>query len=121
MVMFYDEWRDGKFTLASTETGTCTDTETHKMVQNPMGICISVCSCTVSTPPHNHLRVIFYRSLYLRLFIRQSMLPFCRRHFDQFNVMRKQHHGTTLYPLLNWTKMMIINPMCKQSFSLGLG
>ena len=30
-----------------------------KWVQNPMGICVSICLCTVWTPPHNHIQAIF--------------------------------------------------------------
>ena len=49
------------FTLPDTETKT--DTDTEKLTQNPMWICVDVCPCAVWTPLQNFIQPIFYRPL----------------------------------------------------------
>ena len=51
---------NGVFTLPETET----DTDTDKLSQNPIGICVSVCICTVWGPLQNSAQYTFNRSLY---------------------------------------------------------
>ena len=43
---------------------TLSDTETNKLTQNPMWICVGVCLYAVWTPPHNSIQSTFYQSFY---------------------------------------------------------